>query len=365
MDWILPILDLAVIEPVTPGLWKPSPPVPDWLGWAGGDLQSLGNEFPMLETFLLDAMPFWDRGQRGRLRSAIWKQKVGPAEAAFRADAIFGDGKRALLLQRIDEEAEEMRRAYQGARDLALTTRKFDKQRAQAELIGRRKDDFLASMSHELRTPLNSVVGFATLLEQQRGGELTGKQQSFVSNILTASRHLLALINEVLDLARIDAGRLDLCFETFKFGDCVAEVLAILGPQAAGRHVAIDAAGVDIEIFADRLRWKQILLNLVGNAVKFAPEQGSVLVEASSGDAVYEVAVSDDGPGIPPQKREAIFDRFSIASVHGAPQESHGLGLAITKRLVEAHGGLIRIETASMGGARFVVTVPCADRKSP
>lgn len=363
MDWILPILDLAVIEPVSPGTWKPRPPLPVWFQWPGGDLQSLANEYPLLETFLLDAMPFWDRGQHGRLKSTIWRQPIATGEAAFRAHALCSAQGRALLIQRLDEEAEEMRLAYQGARDLALTTRKLDKQRAQAELIGRRKDDFLASMSHELRTPLNSVVGFATLLEQQRGGELTDKQKSFVSNILTASRHLLALINEVLDLARIDAGRLDLCFESFRLGDCVNEVLAVLGPQASRKNVSVGTGGLDIAIYADRLRWKQILFNLLSNAVKFAHDGGSVLVEASASEAVYEVAISDDGPGIPPEQREAIFERFSIAASRNASQEGHGLGLAITKRLVEAHGGLIRIETASLGGARFVVTVPCADRK--
>jgi nitrogen-specific signal transduction histidine kinase/CheY-like chemotaxis protein len=263
----------------------------------------------------------------------------------------------------VNEEAAEIQATHQWGRDWAMACQRLDDLRERVEMTGRRKDDFLASMSHELRTPLNSIVGFATLLDQRRGGELTPKQASFISNILTASRHLLTLINELLDIAKVDAGRLELNPELLPAQDCASEVLTVLTPQAASKGIRIETHGSAINIYADRLRLKQILYNLLSNAIKFSPTNGLVTmefatVEVNGTQQSASVTVSDNGPGIPDNEQPAVFERFQSRATGTKQEEGTGLGLAITKRLVEAHGGTISVDSSPRKGARFQVTFP-------
>jgi CheY-like chemotaxis protein/two-component sensor histidine kinase len=228
------------------------------------------------------------------------------------------------------------------------------------ERANRLKSEFLASMSHELRTPLNAIIGFSDLLAEQTAGPLSPKQQRFVSHIQQGARHLLALINDILDLSKVEAGRLELNRENVPVATALAEVLNSIRPAAAAKDIAVHSSiGPDVTVFADRIRFKQILVNLLGNAVKFTPEGGRIWVEAAERRGRLTVSVSDTGLGIPIEEQEAIFDAFHQAgATTKGIKEGTGLGLAITKRLVEEHGGRIWVESEPGKGARLSFTMP-------
>ena len=225
------------------------------------------------------------------------------------------------------------------------------------ELANRLKSEFLASMSHELRTPLNAIIGFSDLLAEQIAGPLNAKQQRYTDHVRREGRHLLALINDILDLSKVEAGRLNLHQETVSVAGILAEVMGTISPVANLKHVtAHSAVGPDFRAFADPLRLKQILVNLLSNAVKFTPDGGKVGVEAVERRGWLTVSVSDTGPGIPVEEQEAIFDAFYQA--RATTEGGTGLGLAITKRLVEEHGGRIWVESEPGRGARLSFTLP-------
>jgi len=228
------------------------------------------------------------------------------------------------------------------------------------ELASRLKSEFLASMSHELRTPLNAIIGFSDLLAEQVAGQLNPKQQAYTDHVRREGRHLLALINDILDLSKVEAGRLTVHRETVYVAGILAEALATISPVANLKHVtAHSAVGPDILAFADPLRLKQILVNLLSNAVKFSPAGGRVGVEALERHGWLTVSVSDAGPGIPVEEQEAIFDAFYQAGPATAGvKEGTGLGLAITRRLVEEHGGRIWVESEPGKGARLSFALP-------
>ncbi len=232
-------------------------------------------------------------------------------------------------------------------------------QNRELDRISRLKSQFLASMSHDLRTPLNAVVGFSDLLAAQESGPLTGKQSRFVDRIQTASRHLLQLINDILDLSKIEAGQLDLDIETIRLSDVLPDILSIVEPLAAQKNIRLDNSAVDTaEILADRVRLKQVLFNLLSNAVKFTPEGGHVRVEGRLAAAELWIHVSDNGVGISPQDQESVFSDFYQARTRGQSREGTGLGLAISKRLVEKLGGRIRLESEAGKGSCFSFSLP-------
>ncbi len=229
----------------------------------------------------------------------------------------------------------------------------------EVERANRMKSEFLASMSHELRTPLNAIIGFSDLLVEQSAG-LNEKQKRFLGHIPQGAGHLLELINDVLDLSRIEAGRLELQVESLTAAAALTEVLAIVRPLAVVKQIRLDSeVERDLVVHADRVRFKQILYNLLSNAVKFTPEGGRVWVSGSrQGDSV-SISVSDTGVGIPPEEQEAIFEEFHQASATtGGVKEGTGLGLAITRRLVEKHGGKIWVESEVGKGSRFTFMLP-------
>ncbi len=239
-------------------------------------------------------------------------------------------------------------------------TRELESRNREVERANQLKSEFLASMSHELRTPLHTIIGFAELLAEQLEGPLNDKQKRFMNHIHTDSIHLLALINDILDISKIESGRLGLRRENFDPGSVLEEALSSVRPQAAAKSIAIETGlSLPATIFADRLRVKQILFNLLSNALKFTPQGGKIRIEADLRKGVIEIAVSDTGIGIAKEQHEAVFDKFyQVGSTTKGVREGTGLGLAITKALVEEHGGGIWLESEPGKGSRFTFTIP-------
>lgn len=230
----------------------------------------------------------------------------------------------------------------------------------EVERANRMKDEFLASMSHELRTPLHTIIGFSELLGEQLEGPLNEKQHRFIGHILHDARHLLELINEILDLSKIESGRLELKRESFDFGVCVEEVLTGIRQQADRKNIVLAREiGPQQMLYADPVRMKEILYNLLSNAVKFSRQGGRVWVESVRDGDTLHVAVCDTGIGIPKEELASIFDKFYQAKdSKGLGREGTGLGLPITKQLVELHGGTICVESQPGQGSRFKLTLP-------
>jgi PAS domain S-box-containing protein len=266
----------------------------------------------------------------------------------FRALAIIRDvTDRTLIADRLRVLREEY------TRELELRNREIER-------ADRRKTEFMAAMSHELRTPLHTVIGFSELLGEEVKGPLNADQKRFVNHIQKDGEHLLALINEILDLSKIEAGKLVLNREVLELGSLIDDVLASLRPRAASKSLELSLHNpAPVNVDADRIRTRQILVNLLSNALKFTPAGGSVRVDVESADGFARVAVIDTGIGVPAAHHEAIFEKFhQIEPAMSAFREGTGLGLAITKRLVEAHGGRIWLESEPGQGSRFTFTLP-------
>ncbi len=232
--------------------------------------------------------------------------------------------------------------------------------KAAAETATEAKSRFLARMSHELRTPLNAITGFSDLLADETAGELNQKQRRFVDHIQKGAGHLLELISDILDLSKIEAGRVELRFEDIRVAEALGEVLAVIAPLATAKQLEITSAVKPDElVHADPIRFKQILYNILGNAVKFTAEKGKVHIESSAQNGSTCVSVSDTGVGIPSEDHETIFHEFhQVGVTTNGLKEGTGLGLAITRRLVERQGGRIWVESEPGKGSRFSFTLP-------
>lgn len=229
----------------------------------------------------------------------------------------------------------------------------------EAERSNKFKDQFLSTMSHELRTPLNAVIGFSDLLTEEQYGPLNDRQERYVNHIRTGGKHLLRLINDILDLSKIEAGRLHLVFETVPVNVWFAEVLDTLRPLADRKsQTLVECAPPNLSARADPTRFKQILMNLLGNAIKFTPEGGKIELAAEQLGDIVRIDVRDSGPGIPPDEQQRIFDAFYRLGQSDKGAEGTGLGLAITRRLVELHGGDLGIESQPGSGSCFYFTLP-------
>ncbi|MBM3218257.1 MAG: PAS domain S-box protein [Candidatus Rokubacteria bacterium] len=228
-----------------------------------------------------------------------------------------------------------------------------------AEAASRAKSQFLASMSHELRTPLNSVIGFSKVLLNRGEGELTEAQALYIRTMYENSTHLLRLIDEILDIARIEAGKTELLSEDVRVDELVDECVQSSRPLLAGKRVTLEGrAARDLPaLFADRTKLKQVLLNIVGNAIKFTASGSSVVTARATAGAV-QVSVADTGRGIPAAELPWIFDPFRQVPVPGRATSGVGLGLAICKKFVELHGGRIWVESTEFRGSTFYFTVP-------
>jgi signal transduction histidine kinase/ActR/RegA family two-component response regulator len=229
----------------------------------------------------------------------------------------------------------------------------------EVERANKAKSEFLSRVSHELRTPLNAILGFGQLLERQNPTET---QRPRIRHILNAGKHLLGLINEVLDISRIESGRMQLSLEPVCAADALTEALDLMRPLAAQRSVQLSTlASFDNSVFvlADRQRFKQVLLNLLANAVKYTPVSGTVSVSHNaSGDEKVRIMVHDTGPGIPNEKLERLFTPFERLGAEQSNVEGTGLGLALSQRLIQAMGGSIGVESTVGKGSNFWVELP-------
>jgi signal transduction histidine kinase len=228
------------------------------------------------------------------------------------------------------------------------------------ETASRHKSEFLANMSHELRTPLNAIIGFSQVLRQRLFGELNEKQDEYLDDILSSGNHLLALINDVLDLSKVEAGQVELEVATFSLREALERGVVMVRERAtkSSVHLSLDLAG-DVDLVdGDERRLRQVVFNLLSNAVKFTPAGGDVVVGSERADGEVRVTVTDTGPGVAPEDRERIFEEFQQTEVGAKQREGTGLGLALSRRLVELHGGRIWVESEVGQGSRFVFTLP-------
>jgi signal transduction histidine kinase len=231
----------------------------------------------------------------------------------------------------------------------------------QLEISDRHKSEFLANMSHELRTPLNAIIGFSEVLLERMFGELNEKQDDYLKDIYGSGKHLLALINDILDLSKIEAGRMELDLETFDVAEALANSLTLIRERAQQHGIALDlnAPAKLGDMCADQRKLKQIMLNLLSNAVKFTPDGGRIDVNATLGEDALEISVADTGIGIAAGDQETVFQEFrQVGGNYANKQEGTGLGLALTKRFVELHGGTISVTSAPEQGSTFSFTIP-------
>jgi signal transduction histidine kinase/CheY-like chemotaxis protein len=306
-----------------------------------------------------------DRVRTGRLPDTMAVQKYdirrpeadgGGFEVRYwsplNSPVLDADGALACIIHRVEDVTELVRLQEQGTRQLQEANR-------QLRAANAAKSEFLSRMSHELRTPLNAILGFAQLLELD---ELTDQQHDSLGHIMSGARHLLGLINEVLDIAAIEAGGLPLSLEPVPVADVIAEAVSLIRPLADQHGVLLTAQPCQDHVFGDRQRLKQILLNLLSNAVKYNHQGGSVRLTC---DGVAEqrlrITVADTGPGIPPEAVDRLFVPFERLDGQQRGVEGTGLGLPLSKRLAEAMGGTLELTTVTDQGSAFFVEIPLTD----
>ncbi|RJP64310.1 MAG: response regulator [Candidatus Abyssobacteria bacterium SURF_17] len=271
----------------------------------------------------------------------------------------------------LEQKVEERTKA------LRLINEELYRTNQQLEAVSKLKSEFLANMSHELRTPLNAIIGFSEILSDQSYGMLNEKQLKYAQNVVTSGRHLLQLINEILDLAKVESGKMDLHLETFSVAGALAEIANFARGLAAKKEIMIRQclSSKLITVTADQKKLKQIFYNLLSNAIKFTPNKGWVEIstdvvgdfELSEGDRFVlrryaEFCVRDNGIGIDKADQERIFHEFQqVDGSHSRQYEGTGLGLALTKKLIELHGGSIWVESEKGKGSAFYFTLPVTD----
>ncbi len=242
-----------------------------------------------------------------------------------------------------------------------------DKSR-ELEIASQHKSQFLANMSHELRTPLNAIIGFSQVLLEKMFGSLNDKQEDYLNDIFTSGKHLLNLINDVLDLSKIEAGKLEIELEKIDLRQLLEGSLVVVRERALTHDVrlSLDIADNVDTVTADERKVKQIVFNLLSNAMKFTPDKGEVSIRARRSDAIVEIAVWDSGVGIALEDQQRIFEEFQqVERGVTDKQEGTGLGLALTKKFVELHGGKIWVESTLGHGSTFTFTLPIDDSQEP
>jgi len=280
-------------------------------------------------------------------------QPIGTITVAADRAVPFPDKQVALLKTFADQ-------AVIAVENVRLFT-EIQEKTAQLEIANRHKSEFLANMSHELRTPLNAVIGFSEVLLEQMFGEVNPKQQEYLNDILSSGKHLLSLINDILDLSKIEAGRMELEAQPFDLPAALDNALTLIKERAARNSIGL-VVHVDPgigEILADERKVKQVLLNLLSNAVKFTPEGGKITMSATLNGGAVEVSVADTGIGIAAEDQQAIFEEFrQVGSDYARKREGTGLGLALARRLVELHGGTLTVASEPGKGSTFTFTIP-------
>jgi two-component system, NtrC family, sensor kinase len=256
----------------------------------------------------------------------------------------------ASLEQKVEERTLEL--------ETALS--KLDEKSRELEAASEHKSAFLANMSHELRTPLNAILGFSQVLREQMVGEINAKQAEYLDDVLSSGKHLLALINDVLDLSKVEAGEVELEVAPFSLREALERGIVMVRERASEDGVQL-ALGLDSRVDlveGDERRIRQVIFNLLSNAVKFTPSGGAVDVRAARVNGEVRVSVADSGPGIATEDHERIFEEFRQTEAGVSQGEGTGLGLALSKRLVELHGGRIWVDSELGRGATLVFTLP-------
>jgi signal transduction histidine kinase/CheY-like chemotaxis protein len=231
---------------------------------------------------------------------------------------------------------------------------------------GKAKSEFLANMSHELRTPMNAIIGFSELMRAEPATDgQTAVPTDWIEHIHSSGQHLVGLINEVLDLAKIEAGKIELRRQSLDLPDVVGEVVTSLASLSQRKSLDLTVAVPHLRVHADRVRLRQITTNLLSNAIKFTPAGGQIFISARRIGPDIAISVADTGPGIAPADQERVFEEFQQAGDQEAGAAGTGLGLALTRRLVEAHGGRVELESAVGHGAKFTVHLPGAELPAP
>jgi signal transduction histidine kinase len=312
---------------------------------------------------------------RSRLRDALVRGGYRSLLAVplLREDHIIG----GLVVNRktpgeFSPEVIELLRTFATQSALAIQNarlfQEIEVKSQQLEVANRHKSEFLANMSHELRTPLNAIIGFSEVLIERMFGELNEKQDEYLKDIFASGRHLLSLINDILDLSKIEAGKMELELTTFDLPAAMENALTLVKGRAGNHGIGLN---LDVdrglgEFVADERKIKQVLVNLLSNAVKFTPEGGRVDVRAAPADGGVEIAVSDTGIGIAAEDQEAIFEEFrQVGTDYAKKREGTGLGLALTKRIVELHGGRIWVKSEVGRGSTFTFTLPIRQDRGP
>ena len=297
-------------------------------------------------------------GTRGGLRSVL-------AVPLLREDHLLG----ALAVNRnspgeFAPEVIELLKTFATQSALAIQNarlfREVEQKSRELATASRHKSEFLANMSHELRTPLNAIIGFSEVLSERMFGEINEKQAEYISDILQSGQHLLSLINDILDLSKIEAGRMELDISDFDLPSAIENTLTLVRERAIRRGITLGRM-VDARlgvIRADERKVKQVLLNLLSNALKFTPEGGRIDVRAAVDDGVAEVSVTDTGVGIAPEEQEAVFEEFRQVGTASKKVEGTGLGLAISRKFIELHGGRIWVQSQVGSGTTFAFTLP-------
>ena len=238
--------------------------------------------------------------------------------------------------------------------------REIEEKSRQLEVASQHKSEFLANMSHELRTPLNAIIGFSEVLAERMFGELNEKQEEYSKDIHASGQHLLSVINDILDLSKIEAGRMELELSDFHLPTALDSALTLVRERAGRRSIALQLS-VDEglgQIQADERKVRQVVLNLLSNAIKFTPEGGRIEVRATAQDGLVEVSVSDTGVGIAPEDQEAVFEEFRQVGTADKKVEGTGLGLTLCRKFVELHGGKIWVKSELGKGSTFTCTIP-------
>jgi two-component system, NtrC family, sensor kinase len=308
------------------------------------------------------------------------RRLVRPIESIQAAAAKIGSGaldqrietpshdELGALAEEFNRMATQLEESYSNleqkvqdrTRELATALGELDDKSRELEAVSRHKSEFLANMSHELRTPLNAIIGFSEVLAEQLFGEVNEKQAEYLDDIISSGNHLLALINDILDLSKVEAGQIDLELAPFSLREALERGVVMVREQATNDGVEVDlSVAPDIDsIRGDERRVRQVIFNLLSNAVKFTPAGGAVDVRAGQVNGEVRVSVADTGPGIAPEDHKRIFEEFQQTETGIEQREGTGLGLALSKRLVELHGGRIWVDSEVGSGSTFVFALP-------
>jgi signal transduction histidine kinase len=279
---------------------------------------------------------------------------IGAIIVGHRQVDRFTDAQRALLETFADQ-------AVIAIENVRLFT-ELRQRTAQLQVANQHKDEFLASMSHELRTPLNSIIGFSEVMLQRMFGDINEKQEEYLNDVLTSGRHLLSLINDILDLSKIEAGKMELEIVEFDVPTAIDNALTLMRERAARRGQTLERV-IDPRLGStrgDERKFKQVLLNLLSNAVKFTAEGGQITVTAALTNGDVTISVTDTGVGIAPEHHELVFEEFRQVGNADKKAEGTGLGLALCRKFVELHGGRISVTSELGKGSTFTFTIPVA-----